>query len=173
MYDKIKAGAYNNTAHYPSKIEYDKFYVYHSGEVIHNGIVIWDEDERDAKRAEWRAAGYVIEQKVDWDAMNAQRDVYQAEERRLLAQFQADITAHFGLTDHPKAAMLFDKAWARGHGNGFAEVYSVYEDLKDLLVTADRTAARRKMFSAYSQCLIAGENMTVDEIANKLLDAAQ
>lgn len=133
MYADIQAGKYQNTVHYPSKTEYDLFYVYHNGTVIHNGLVIWDHDERDEKRAEWKKAGYVFEQKVDWPAYEAAKQAYQVEETRLYEQFKTDLAAYFGLTDHPKANLLFDKAWARGHANGFAEVYNIYDDLKDLL----------------------------------------
>jgi hypothetical protein len=132
MPDFNPAGYENNTR-YPSKAEYDKFYVYHNGVVIENGLVIWDHDERDEMRAAWRDLGYTIEQKVDWPAYDAAKEVYQAEERRLLDQFKVDITAYYGLTGHPKANLLFDKAWARGHSHGYQEVFNVYDDLVDLV----------------------------------------
>lgn len=126
-------GDYTNNVPYPSQIEYDKFYVYNNGAVVENGLIIWDFDVRDVKRAEWKALGYTVDQKVDWVAFEAAKAVYDAEELRLQQKFKDDITAHFGLTGHPKADLLFDKAWSRGKSNGYSEVFYIYDDLHVLL----------------------------------------
>lgn len=126
-------GDYHNNVSYPSQIEYDTFYVYDGGTVIEDGLIIWDFDVRDTKRNEWQALGYTVTQKVDWEAYDAAKAAYDAEELRLQQKFKDDITAHFGLTGHPKADLLFDKAWTRGHSNGYTEVFYIYDDLHVLL----------------------------------------
>jgi hypothetical protein len=64
-----------------------------------------------------------------YEAVNA----YHAEEYRINKMFEEDLAAEFGLTEHPKRQLLFDKAWANGHAYGLQEVYEEYADLKRLL----------------------------------------
>ncbi len=60
-------------------------------------------------------------------------DAYRADEARLLAQLQADLAAAHGLKDHPKADMLWGKAWDHGHSSGLSSVMAAYEDMAELL----------------------------------------
>lgn len=62
------------------------------------------------------------------------RAAYDKDEARLLAQFQADLEAEFGVVGHPKADKLYALAWERGHASGLAEVVTHYEELVDLVV---------------------------------------
>lgn len=52
----------------------------------------------------------------------------------LEAQFQTDLEAEYGMTGHPRASLLYHKAWQRGHSGGLSEVASVYADLVDLVL---------------------------------------
>jgi hypothetical protein len=52
----------------------------------------------------------------------------------LEAQFQTDLEAEYGMTGHPKAALLYHKAWERGHAYGLSEVASVYAGMVDLVI---------------------------------------
>ena len=58
---------------------------------------------------------------------------YEEEDARLYTQFLEDLEAEYKMTGHPKAQLLFDKAWARGHASGYAEVAGIYSDLVELV----------------------------------------
>lgn len=51
----------------------------------------------------------------------------------LEAQFQKDLEAHYEMTGHPKASLLYSKAWERGHSAGLHDVACVYADLVELV----------------------------------------
>ncbi len=60
-------------------------------------------------------------------------DAYRMEQKRLKDQFKADALKELGLSDHPKAELLWDKANEHGHGNGYSEVWIYLEDFAELL----------------------------------------
>lgn len=130
---RIARGDYVNKVPYLFKANYEKFYVYSQGKVIVDGLVILDHDERDTKRAEWKAAGYTAELITDRDGMKAARQAYQEENNRLELKFRADLEADYDMTGHPKADLLFQKAWDQGHSSGYAEVANTYDDLYELV----------------------------------------
>lgn len=59
-------------------------------------------------------------------------EAYIAEERRIHAQFKADLLDEFGLTNHPKADKIFEYVWQEGHAYGHSEVYGKMLDLAEL-----------------------------------------
>lgn len=68
---------------------------------------------------------------------------YRADQSRLQDQFRTDALVELKLLElstneevlfkHPKAELLWDKAWDRGHHGGLAEVWNEIQDLKDLI----------------------------------------
>lgn len=62
------------------------------------------------------------------------RNAYDAEEARLHAQFKYDLIRELGIAKHPKAEILYQKAWEQGHSAGYEEVFNYANDLVDLLV---------------------------------------
>ena len=56
------------------------------------------------------------------------------DQARLNNQLKADLLADVGLTGHPKADLLFEKAWDLGHASGLQEVTTYFYDLAELLV---------------------------------------
>jgi hypothetical protein len=48
-------------------------------------------------------------------------------------QFRDDALSELGLKNHPKADVLFSKAWDLGHSSGFHEVWYYLQDLSELL----------------------------------------
>lgn len=60
-------------------------------------------------------------------------DAYYAEEVRLIRNFKNDLETEFKMQDHPKAELLYAKAWAQGHSSGLHEVYYAYSDLVELV----------------------------------------
>lgn len=61
------------------------------------------------------------------------KEKYNEISAQLLAQFKQDLEEVNGLTNHPKADMLFNKAWEMDHSDGYYQVYMTYNDLADLL----------------------------------------
>lgn len=69
-------------------------------------------------------------------AEEAHKSNYQeriADGNRLIAQFQHDLEEEAGMLDHPKAALLYSKAYEDGHASGFAEIHHVYYNLLELV----------------------------------------
>lgn len=64
-----------------------------------------------------------LKHKSDYDAYNLQ----------LLREFKYDALEDLGITDNPKADLLFDKAWEKGHSSGFREVCDHLDDLVELI----------------------------------------
>lgn len=51
------------------------------------------------------------------------------------ALFRSDLEDEYGVPhDHPKAQLLWERAWDLGHANGLYEVLNHYEDLVDLIL---------------------------------------
>lgn len=67
------------------------------------------------------------------EAFNAARVVYNQETGRLQNQLRLDLEDEHGVSGNPKAGLLWDKAWDRGHGSGLGDVISVYGDLVELI----------------------------------------
>lgn len=63
-----------------------------------------------------------------------QIDLYRTEEMRRHRQFKFDLFEELGISDNPKAELLFSKAWDRGHSDGYYAVFNVAVDLMDLII---------------------------------------
>lgn len=70
--------------------------------------------------------------KVDAE-MNRQREVFRSNQANASTQLQTDLEEYHEVAGHPKAGLLFAKAWEWGHASGYAEVASVYADLVDFI----------------------------------------
>jgi single-stranded DNA-specific DHH superfamily exonuclease len=75
------------------------------------------------------------------EAHSILRRKYTAQANKLVAKMRADLEAKYKLTGHPKAALLWQKAWDRGYSGGQAElcidglgkVCIAYNDLAELV----------------------------------------
>ena len=77
----------------------------------------------------------------DLDAHNQLMDVYREDivkwnkrQGELDLVFKADVLAENGLTGHPKADLVFSKAWEHGHSSGNNDVAYWVADLADLVL---------------------------------------
>jgi hypothetical protein len=70
---------------------------------------------------------------ADFETFKTRQETYNSETKKLVEQFRKDLAEEFDLTSHPKEGKLFEMAWARSHGEGFASVYHTYSDLTELL----------------------------------------
>lgn len=59
---------------------------------------------------------------------------YQEDEARLAEEFKKDALEEVGLTGHPKADLVYSKAWEAGHSSGFSSVFYHLEDLSELVL---------------------------------------
>lgn len=62
-----------------------------------------------------------------------QRDLHNKDQARLIGLFRADLEAEHGLSQHPRAALLYSIAYDEGHSEGLEQVVNWYERLADLL----------------------------------------
>lgn len=60
-------------------------------------------------------------------------EAYRAEEVRLYNSFKEEALEDVGLENHPKKELIFSKAWADGHANGYHEVFVHLVDLTDFV----------------------------------------
>lgn len=74
-----------------------------------------------------------------------QCSLHNQEQGRISAQVKSDLEAEHGLAGHPKADILWSKAWDHGHSSGYDEIISVYEDLAELLQHRPRTGEEELM----------------------------
>ncbi len=58
---------------------------------------------------------------------------WRRKEADLVEKFRKDALIRLGLSAHPKASLLYKKAWDHGHANGLSEVYWWLKDLAELL----------------------------------------
>lgn len=59
--------------------------------------------------------------------------LYRKEEGRVIDLFENDCAEAEGVSDNPKRAALWGKAWEHGHSAGLSEVWIVYQDLAELI----------------------------------------
>ena len=81
--------------------------------------------------------GCVEEIVLDEVSFNAHMKHYQEENLRLQEEFRRDLIAEYGVTDHPKANKIFDKAWDMGISGGLQEVEFCFQDLIGLFKDVD------------------------------------
>lgn len=128
---KANSGDYNNKLDYPVQKDFQKVYVYARGNVIANGVPRNTIDEH--QMTAWKTAGHTVEIEDGKTAYRAATQAYGAETVRLEKQFRSDLEDEHDMKGHPKANMLFSKAWSLGHSAGYSEVANYYDDLVDLV----------------------------------------
>lgn len=63
----------------------------------------------------------------------ADKDAYLKDDNAREATFVAALHEYHGMTGHPKADLLYSKAYERGHSNGHEEIANYYDDLVELV----------------------------------------
>ncbi|MGH7974860.1 MAG: hypothetical protein ACREBR_04995 [bacterium] len=77
-----------------------------------------------------------FENKLPWERHSKDQavwDAYNVETARLTAAFKLACEEDHGFVGHPKADLLWSKAWEHGHSSGLYEVYNYYNDFADFL----------------------------------------
>lgn len=116
VWEKLEANAYRNPEPYPQAPRKPRLNV-------------------KATPAEVRA--YADELEAYDAAMKTHREwvaAYHARSVALEAEFRHDLEVTFDMVGHPKADLLYSKAWQMGHAAGLLEVANYYSDLVELVV---------------------------------------
>jgi hypothetical protein len=58
---------------------------------------------------------------------------YRKGEQAALARFKQELYKEYKVEDNPKKDVAFQIAWERGHASGLYEVYSIFDDLVELI----------------------------------------
>lgn len=116
VWEKLKANAYRNPEPYPQAPRKPLLNV-------------------KATSAQVRA--YADELDTYDELMRVYRELvaaYNARSVALEAEFQHDLEVEYGMVSHPKAALLYGKAYQMGHSGGMHEVANHYSDLVELVL---------------------------------------
>lgn len=111
---------------FPHKGDYTTVFVYDKGNVV------WQGNQRNFKTADF-SKDVVVQKVFNQDDYSAHRDAHYKELAALSEEFALDLLEEFGVIDNPKASLCYSKAYELGHAYGFGEVYSVFEDLVELI----------------------------------------
>lgn len=119
VYNKIIDGVYNNKLIYPTRPSRPELF----------------DVKATAMTAEQAAAFPEAHREYNAQLEQYDRDCkhYRENGGKLMDQFRSDLEAEYEMTDHPKASLLWEKAWERGHSGGFSDVYSAYADMVELV----------------------------------------
>lgn len=108
----------------PRQDDYTTIYYYRKGVMI--GIKKqFDDDFVPPKNC--------VEEKVlDEVSYNAHLKHYQEENLRLQNEFRRDLIKKYGMTNHPKANAIFDRAWDIGCSSGLESIEYYFQDILNL-----------------------------------------
>jgi hypothetical protein len=71
--------------------------------------------------------------RFDKDAFYQALDNYNRDQKNVTDQFKADLLEELGITNHPKAELLFNMAWEEGHSEGYQSVFYYADMFSELL----------------------------------------
>lgn len=95
----------------------------------------WHRKVNDVYPVESRAyAAALHEYESAMERYKSAEDARRKRQAELDAEFRRDVLAEIGFPDHPKAGLLYQMAYQRGHSNGHHEILSEAKDLAELLL---------------------------------------
>lgn len=116
VWTKLEGNEYRNRAPYPERPRKPSFSAMSNAREMR--AYADNLEEYDAALKLWRA------DVAAWNARSA----------ALEAEFQRDLEVEYHMVDHPKAALLYGKAWEMGHSGGLHEVANCYANLVELVI---------------------------------------
>lgn len=132
VHDKLAAGAYKSKLPYPNRPARPE-----PPELLLKRVV-------DLTDAEFERVGHVRhlwQQLAAHEATLAEvtraQDFHHEDTLRLQQEFRRDLEEYHGMTGHPRATELYDKAWYNGHADGLAAIAAEYGELVDLVQPHD------------------------------------
>ena len=121
----MNIGEYKNTTNYPERPKKP---------VIPKDFKPTDSEGMASKAQAWGKYGKELEAyDVSMLVYKQKLDAYHNGESSMIAKFKTDALEELGLGNHPKADVLFGKAWEHGHASGLSEVWNWMQDLAELL----------------------------------------
>lgn len=119
---------YVNLLPRPEKTEFTVTYAYKGGRV--QTLI----NLRGKKREDIRAKGWLLEDTINEYEYQKALSEFNSKNHELYLKFKRDLLFNLGISGHPKANALFEKAWERGSGEGYIGVYEAADDLVELLI---------------------------------------
>lgn len=120
VYEAVNAGEYKPTMPLPARVEKPAILRKRVDELSHDDMM---EAVRAKAKYEADVASYTT-------AMEA----YRKESGELEIKFQRDLEVENGVSGHPRAGLLYQLAYDRGHSSGMGEVALYYSEMADLIV---------------------------------------
>jgi hypothetical protein len=119
----INDGVYDTSRHYPTKTDRER----ELAAILNRPVKSLTADEMKN----------IVNLRHEFDELQTERrermNFYSSEVNRLHLKFRADLEQEFNTRGHPKADLLFAKAWSHGHASGLSDVYYWYDELYELV----------------------------------------
>ena len=115
VFEKIAAGAYDNKIPYSARPKKPSRFSVTTAAAARK--LADDLEEYEAAHKAWLKAS----------------DMYNTETRELKKEFVRDLEEYYDMTSHPRAYLLFEKAWEMSHSDGYHAVAVTYGDLSELM----------------------------------------
>lgn len=116
MYDAINSGKYGNKFSYPKKVKYE----------CPECRKALGEKDLFCSACGANVASHI---KLAADLYQKEFATYRKENQRVYDAFKNDALSYCGYAEHPKADLIFARAWEAGRSSGYA---SVLDELRDL-----------------------------------------
>ena len=127
----------------PKEDDYMTIYYYRKGVMV--GMKRQFDDEFQPPK------NCVQEYVLDEVSYNSHLKHYHEEKKRLQDEFRRDLIEHYGITEHPKADKIFNKAWDMGCSSGYQAIQDYFEDFVELF-KIDENVDDPNLFSLMCTC---------------------
>ncbi len=121
-------GKYENREKRPKKEDFTVYHCYKGGKVIASAV-----DFKTAKRFR-EEQNCIIEKDFDRNAYKRAFDKYLKGEQEAIERFEKDLEKEYGVSfDDKVIQIIFEKAWAEGHSDGFRCVEDWFSEYLDMI----------------------------------------
>jgi hypothetical protein len=116
----------------PLKANFTTYHVYNNGGVIFSGTKTeYDEFNKNSITYSKALVEKVVDEEEYKEALRLYRIAVAEADRT--EEFINDLFVEFGVEDNPKRDQCYGIAYNMGHAHGFSEVYSMFEQLVELI----------------------------------------
>lgn len=67
------------------------------------------------------------------DTIRLAKRIYHEEQSKIDEAFKLALFEEYGVNNHPKRERIFEKAWSRGHSDGYSQVEYEFSELVDII----------------------------------------
>lgn len=151
---------YKNDVPYPSKSDYNRFYIYKQGEVIYkhlsprefimygNKLLINEQlTHTSSVEAYLKNKGFITEIIVDMNGYTEDRNKYSRRAAELEDLWKVDLSNHYGIdfVNDPIGMAIFNMAYSRGHSAGRQEIDCCLGDIIEFTERVIKSVPKSKM----------------------------